>query len=306
MKKFLSFSLALLLLLACIPFSGCYRIRAVSRRDIAGTYQLTSLRRTDKPDDPEGDLLTLNEITEYLIVDENGGGYLIYSDKNTPLTCRNIETRLIASEEDANKYEYVEFRPDTQTNWEKYGYSHRGLNKRVVGGMTKLHIDYYIDTEYKRLDSAQDLSYIQKKLGQTFTPLSYGLGPLQGTVSYLYPESPDVDTETLDTLPLYEIGNSVLDIDIPNKRVTHTYRLKNDSALHTETLPLTIEKTESGYTLKIGQDVYYATISVSSDSAYVSLRCEKTAGQTEEHAALRYALVYGASSKNRPAPLKGN
>ncbi len=304
MKKYLSLMLALLLLLACVPFTGCYRIRAASKQEIAGTYELTSLRRSDKADQPEGNLKELNEVTAYLVVDENGGGYYIYRDRETPLSCRVVETRLTPSAEDPDRYEYVEFRTDTQSDWEKFGYAYRGLNKRAAGGTTGFHIDYYIDTEYRRVDGAQDLSCVQRKLDTTFSPLAFGLGPLQGTVRFSNAESQKADAEALQAVIPYE--ESVMDIDIPNRRVTHTYRLRADDSLRTEVLSLTLAETEAGYTLTIGQEVYRAQITLLSKYAYLTLRCEKTAVLSDGQPAVPYTVVYSAASNARPALLTEN
>lgn len=165
MKKILSLLVVCLLLLSSVAVGGCYRIEAADKSKIAGTYELVRYSRSSTEEDREGNFKAQLEITSYLVVAEDGTGYYAYKDKDTDPYIIEVSISFIESEEQPGKYEYVEMQSEIKPLAKKMGYRRGYLNIGVMDfAVRPLKYQGMLYTDYKKVDKAQDLTYVRKQM----------------------------------------------------------------------------------------------------------------------------------------------
>ncbi len=245
MKKII---ISLTLILCILLSTGCYMTQATKIRNIVGTYELT------RYSDDGTDLLTENQMVEYLVIPKSGYGYIYYKDAKTPATVRQIEVRFIADEEEPSKYEYIEYKTDDDAKFSKLAYANKGLNadraKLVIENGSLVTRHFYVN--YKRVSSAQDLSYLQKTLGELPTALEYGKALYHTNFIKSFSKN-DFNSEQSSIFYQNYVdpyAYRYINLDVVNKKATLYYMLTADQIPQVKTLPFTFEeRAEGGYYL---------------------------------------------------------
>jgi len=259
MKKLLS--LLLVAVTALCFGAGCYHVKAEKLSRIVGTYELTSYSQYGGEAKYNLNYIEERHAVGYLVVAQSGFGYLVYQDDNTPLTVKEVSLRFIQSTEEAGKYEYVEYKTDTDSEYTKLGYANKGLNstRPTYGGNIfegNYRLLYNTGINYKRVDRAQDLSYVSKKLSLP-TVLKYGEGRFNGLYYLNYLEKADDGTILTDKSPYVY---AFLETDIPAGKAHAYYMLKSDEVKQErKDIPVSLVK-ENGAVIgiKLGSQTFEA------------------------------------------------
>lgn len=170
-KKLATLFLTLCLFASVFSLYGCVLPDATAMDNIVGTYELTERLYGLDENGQKIDIKTRDEIEAYIVINENGRGYRIYKDKDTPFYCIEMKLVFNPSDEDPAKYKQVETYLAPNAN---------PLTLTVKGGSQELkysneqwqlgsHITIPANTiTYKRVSNVDNLSYIEQKLGQKF------------------------------------------------------------------------------------------------------------------------------------------
>lgn len=171
-KKLVTLFLTLCLIASVFSLYGCVLPDATTMDNIVGTYELTERLYGLDENGQKIDIKTRDEIEAYLVINENGRGYRIYKDKDTPFYCVEIKLVFNPNDEDPGKYKQVETYLAPNAN---------PITLTVKGGSQELqysneqwqlgsHITIKANTiTYKRVSSVDNLSYVEEKLGQKFS-----------------------------------------------------------------------------------------------------------------------------------------
>lgn len=167
-KKYLALLLAAIVMeILIIP--GCSRVQAVPKSKMLGTYKLTRYDKSISDTNETVNLIETEGVESYLVVAENGNGYYVYKDNNTAPYILPADITFIPSDDHADKFEHVEYKTEKDSSSIRLGYDRDVLNKSLPyfkGNLfeSTLRVDYVLHTEYKKVDKAQDLSYVNKQL----------------------------------------------------------------------------------------------------------------------------------------------
>lgn len=236
MKKLLSILLVMLLTLG---FAGCYTINSGTLNEVVGTYEMKSFTRTynGKGSHEAGtvDYIKDKHAVSYVVVSESGIGYYIYKDDETPLTCIQLKMTFTPSTEHEGKYDYVKA-VDGKGHESSYGIHARdkALNPPYLPAIDlgPLQRDYSESISYKRVDKAQDLSYVEKNIGKQ----SYAeFDNYKYHGAYVISIS---DNTYSDYICRYVIYDAV------NKKATLKYALKSDCVAAEKEIDFTVNPSE--------------------------------------------------------------
>ncbi len=252
MKVLASLTMVFVLLFGIIAGTGCYLIQASTKREIVGTYELTSYSTRTNQIEEKG-------IECYLVVTDNGG-YFAYKDNETPAYYHTLSTRYIANQEDSNKYDYVEFGFDNSLTWTKFGVAKKQLNfsKMVMKGNIfegTWQQDYTISVKFSKVNRAKDMSYVKKELGSDIKEIPYGSKALSGLYEFSYFDG--IDYNLLEEARYEEsVVYSYFNLDVLAGTVDVYYMLKEDEVRVQRTYPLTLTGSDCNFNVTIGEKTY--------------------------------------------------
>ena len=282
----------IMIVVFALSLSACYNsAHPASMSQLVGTYELMTYRigtpkseaeMSQKQSEDESnfnytDRILAKKITCYLIVRDDGTGYYVYGDEETPLYAQEVRIFYSYNEEQADKVKEIRYTAGTPHKDDDYpgcGEEPLGVNAKTktlnyyLGTYTfgKLSRKYTQQVTYKKVDKATDLSYVQKKLDRTFDPAPFILNGLDGffTAGITY----------------FDEGSDYIYYGIDLKSVEGKadvyYALKSNKqqvVVRDQVFSYTIKETEDEYngqmTLTIGDDNNYIA-SYSKAGAYYS------------------------------------
>ena len=301
MKKFLSVFLLSLIVIASAFSTGCYRLKAAKKSEIAGTYELVRYSRSSTGEDDEGNYKAKKGIESYLVISEEGKGYYIYKDNNTPLYCVETSVNFIESEEERGKYEYVEMDMEVKPLASKMGYRNGYLNIGVMDFtyVDKIKYEGMLYTDYKKVNKDQSLSYILKK----FPDISvYKRG------EYVYKGYFDsyVECDGVEDSEAQIFVYYVMKLDTLNKKAKAYYMYKSDMQKQEKEFDLSVSIGAGAFSdvYKIGID---GKVTDGSDltvkdgshySVYFYRMLRETIGETERDVKLNFFKCSGLTDEN--------
>lgn len=255
MTKIFAMAIMIALLIFCtVVAAGCYVIKGVKMSKLVGTYELTHYYGKE-------DYMTRDEMKLYVVINNNGSGYYVYQDKDTPLHCAEMLCRFTASQEDSSLYEYVELSFErNQSDWHKLGINGERLNskqtkwKPIVWG-EPLEIDYYIDVDFKKVSSKTDLSYVEQTFNTTLTALPLGVSATVGLYEFSYFSA--ADTENTETVEPEKPVYAYLLLNPYQNKATAYYMLKSNEQQVTEEYTCSLSYDGANYWVKIGNSEGY-------------------------------------------------
>jgi len=245
----LSIITVLTLIFSCVALTGCYIVDSGKMRTIEGTYELTnySTNKDEKAD---------RGIRLFIVIRSDGNGYYAYEDNDTPLHLAEMKCRFTQDPDKSGYYDYVELEFLNKNDWKKFGINARGksLNSSIPkykGNLFQgtLEVDYYVDVDFRKVDRATDLSYITETLGE-LSPLPYGAMAIGGTYA-----SSSLSASNSIFEPNYHDSPLVyfyIRLDILAAKGEAWYMKKSDEVARNETFDISITKTDTGYTAKLG------------------------------------------------------
>ena len=176
LKALLSLFLVTLLLFAT---TGCYIVQAQKMKRVKGTYELTYYTRTDGKTSAVTNYIETYGYKVYLVVTGSSQGYCVYSDNDTAPYYYTCNLSYTYNEENSSLVDYV-----------NYSYNGKSQNFAVTKGalnFTRPAIKLSeniasdgIDVDWKRVDSATDLSYVEEVLGTIAEYVAPGADSTQG------------------------------------------------------------------------------------------------------------------------------
>ena len=203
----------------------------------------------------------------YLVVPESGYGYYVYKDKSTATYIRQVSITFKQHEEKANRYTHLSYKFDDSSEYQEFGRSGDGLNKRVLGG--QIGNTYWKDTNYTRVDSAQDLSYVESQMGNLPDYIPYGKGVYDGFYKYSYTNWQQVNGELPDEYqPPFVYA--IFDMNFGTNRSTLYYMMKEDMLTREVTYDLSVTD-EAPYTMTIGSQTFKVERNTFSTYSYAYL-----------------------------------
>ncbi len=254
MKKLTSLLIASLILALSVTFTGCFYIDADTKKAIAGTYELTRYYKSGNAENTV-DVLKEKNIVCYLVIPEEGNGYYVYKDDDTDAYALESKISFEESKEEKDKYEYVVYTNDVAPSSEKFGYRKGGLNKQypvfkgsILDGT--LTTDYTVYIDYKKVDSAQDLSYVTKKI-KDLPVYKLGEYAYNGYFRKSSIDCPAENHEQADEYVYYFIR-----LDSLAKKATEYYMKRGDKIRRVQTVDYSVAPAKNEY----GNDNYNLTI----------------------------------------------
>lgn len=251
MKKLISIFLVALIAVSSTALVGCFKIDEATKKEIAGTYKLTRYLKSGNEDNTV-DYIADKKTECYLVIPEEGNGYYVFSDENTEPIALEAQIAFEESTEAPGKYGYVSYFTDQTVSPEKLGYSKGTLNKSypVFGGSLldgTLTTDFIVYVDYKKVDGAQDLSYVKKvmpdvavyKSGEYAYNGYFNKSTLNHSVYISYAQA--------DVCVYY-----IVKLDSVNKKATEYYMLKSDMVRHANEVDYSLNKDVDEY----GTEIY--------------------------------------------------
>lgn len=182
-----------------VMLTGCYPSKPTTMKNLVGTYKLETWTRSyteERADD--GSTITHDYVAEdgieaYLVITQDGKGYYIYKDNNTPLIAKETKIEYIYDDDEPGKVKEIVYTTGgiSGTNYnpaygaERLGVYYTWREKKLSYTMPAVFGRTYSQTSrYSKVDKATDLSYVQKKLGQTIRTAPYAIAALDGWQIY--------------------------------------------------------------------------------------------------------------------------
>ena len=172
---------------------------------VIGTYELqtykigtpkTEEELSKKQSEDESNFNYTDKIQEkaikcYLIVKDDGTGYYVYQDKDTPVYAKAVKITYTPDEEGSDKLTKIKYFSGIEHRDDDYpgcGEEDLGINAKTktlnwyLGTYTlgKLSRKYTQTVSYKKVSDKTDLSYASAKLGKTLSAAPYELNALNG------------------------------------------------------------------------------------------------------------------------------
>lgn len=197
-KTALVLTIILVAALCATMLSSCYVSRPAAMKKVVGTYELTSFTRTYSAAEGETesntvDMIKDKEIKAYLVVNADGKGYYVYSDKDTEVTTHQVNITFTYDEDDSSKVKEIYYTDGADASGDGSplkGHEHLGVyfkwtTKKLTYSMPAvLGRKYSQSVRYDRVDKATDLSYVSKKFGKTLVAPAYEVAQLDGLLTY--------------------------------------------------------------------------------------------------------------------------
>ncbi len=221
--------------------------KPAKKKYVVGTYKLT--KYTEQYYQQEGitDKMTTYEIESYLVLGENGKGYYVYKDKDTPMKAKEIK---IQYEENEDK------KIISVKTWEKDDDKERIYKvkfqdeKQLVDRWTIVNKFFTrgYDIKYTKISKAQDLSAVKSVVGD-IPVYEYGMYQYTG----MYETSIDYPYNQYDP-NIYKFVN----VDVINASASIYTALKADKVQKVETCAVSFVKDADGKVtqMKVGDVVY--------------------------------------------------
>lgn len=227
--KKISFALSVAIITTLLfGVMACYQKEGGSIKEIAGTYKLEKKTEGYDSSGSAQDIIEENKIVEYLVIGENGYGYHVYSDKNTPLSCRQIKIKFIPSEETPSVYEYIEYNHYYGDSTKKLAFykKERKLNfgtPALKSGCVNVEAT---TVSYKHISDEQSLKTVETELNQKFSYKPYDLYHYTGFFAHELTYSVVTEDGLMpkDSKFIYKI----LSFDFDKNTVDIYYALKSD------------------------------------------------------------------------------
>lgn len=223
MKKKLVAVLSAVLLVACaLACFACARVDAGKMDRLVGTYQLTKYRRvySEREDNgekagEEEEILTMRNMSVYLVIDGTEYATVVYRDNETELSCRQVRIEYNYDEDDnrlpTDKISTVSLSYPSSDGKDmsqclsraSLGFVQRSssLNFSIPNWAGSVlqgtwHIESTDHVELKKKSKAKDLSYVEKQLGVKLEVTPYKTEPEpEESVSYEVPTDGSLPTE---------------------------------------------------------------------------------------------------------------
>lgn len=171
-----------ILIIVAIVFIACLLISCTpsEKENIVGTYKLTEWT-VDYEEDVPTDMIAENEAEAYLVITGSERGYYVYTDRETPLYCRQIRIKYEYSSSDENKVSSLEL--DDGMGWTATLYVDYPSSSRkeceLRFNRIKLLNQKASTTRYARISNAVDLSAVSELVG-ALSYVPYEVAPLDG------------------------------------------------------------------------------------------------------------------------------
>lgn len=241
MRKLL---IAFTLILCMLVSSGCYVTKAAKIKDIVGTYKLTSYT------DDGVDLIAKRGITAYLVITNDGTNYYYYKEEGREALLREIKVAFIPDEEEQGKYSYVEYRINAYDSAVKFAYAFDGLNATAirVGRKNGEIYTYQIYTKYEKVNSAKDLSFLKKELGEIPQAIEYGKSMYHGIFSHQFQDyyNSGISQDYFNKEYVEPFVYWYIDVNVITQKATVYYMLKADEKPVVEERSFTMTSRASG------------------------------------------------------------
>ena len=247
-------------------FSGCFMVNSQKMKRVKGTYKLTNYTYTPKYERKEGATpVTVDYIADrgyevYLVVTGEDRGYYVHKDNETTAYSKEVSLTYEYDTEETSKIKFVSYQDSTEGKENQFGVTRDALNySKPAFDYTELFTDKPMRSEdirkdWKKVDSATDLSYVKEQLGE-LREYTYDGWANRGLYSISAYSLPD-DT---DALPEEEIPYLYYYVAIDgttSMKATVYYALKSDSTPVQETKLITLVNGWSK--IKIGDSEWTA------------------------------------------------
>lgn len=290
MRKTLIVCLAVIIGVALmLSLTACYISNPGKMSQLAGTYELsvykigtpkTEAELSQKQSEDESnynytDKILQKEIICYLVVKDDGTGYYVYGDKDTPLTAKNVKIYYQYDSDEADKVKEIRYTVGIAHSGDDYpgcGEEPLGVNIKsktlnyYLGTYTlgKLSRKYTQSVTYKKVDKATDLSYVEKKLNKKFSVAAFETNGLTGlfNMDIAYMEGPEYIYYGIDL----DLGKGTADVYYALKSDETPREIKGLTASYVVGEPQ--EYGQVAMTITVGEDVYEATYFVPVNDAY--------------------------------------
>lgn len=179
MKKRLAFILAALTLLCalCCVLCAC---NPAKLSKITGTYELSIYSKQANSSAEVQNLIEERGIKAYLVIRDDGKGYFVYEDNDYTLSAREVMLDYTYSSDEPEKVMSITISDKKEWSNNKIGW-HNTLRVNYQG-RRECYLTYQKlavgslspqsgTTTYTRVSKATDLSYAQKQLATSLTPL---------------------------------------------------------------------------------------------------------------------------------------
>lgn len=286
MKKILGVFLCLIVGFLFALSSGCYSIKEQTKQDIQGTYKLTRYYKTATSKDTEHDYIVEKGMTCFLVVDGSGKGYYVYKDNTTPEYAIPAVFNFEESQDNQGKYTMLSYQTEINSSVERLGVTRKALNKTVpifTGSLLNgsCTTEYYIYTDYEKVDKATDLTYVKKQLPNV-TVYEYGEYSYSGYFEKIWVESLFLSYDDADTYVYYYIR-----FDPKANKAKTYYMLKSDMTERTKEESYSVSVSSYGYgaetvILTIGGVEYPANLLFSADHSFIKKYNITVEGQEQE------------------------
>lgn len=248
-----------LITLLCAPafLSGCvsYTSNPGKMDELEGTYELSQY--TYKPDEGEQiDFIKEKKAKSYLVVNSSGYGYTTYEDNEQPFYVDSVRYQFIYSYDDNNektdlisKINYTrgisdkawsprEGRLELGFNKKAKTLNITALNTKFNFGDISVGLKYTMHVTYKKVNTATDLSYVNKVYKTTLSTIPFETKILDNTW-YRYDM---FDSEVNPFIYNY------VKFDVKNNKMLTKMALKSDEQqTSNDNLPFAVTAEEEGY-----------------------------------------------------------
>ena len=200
MKKIaLLTSLVLIATVCALALVGCYVSKPATMSDLVGVYQLTKFTRTHTSTDENGesqstetDLMAERGITAFLVVGDNGFGYYVYKD-NDGQSAKQVTITYTYDDEDTDKIKEIAYSDGYAASGDGFpgkGKETLGLTfqkkektlnynyAQINGKLIKR--DYSQSVSYTKVANGADLSFVERKIGQSLSIPDMRIAGLDG------------------------------------------------------------------------------------------------------------------------------
>ncbi len=282
---------------ALVAFEGCYKTNPATMNDLVGTYELTlftrrytdeNVKREGEEDKPEiiHDYIQEKGITAYLVVGSEGKGYYVYKDNQTPVSAAevkiqyNYEEKTEGEGENATTVKTDNIKTLRYFDGKDRAKDYPGAGEESLGFDNKnksLNVTYNAyngiilkrnntqRVDYKKVDSATNLSYVERKLGQKLRIVPYELIRFDGKFYTDYVQENDEDPYIC----------AELKVDVLTGKADFTAIKKEDFSKEIKSgLDFSYQKIDSEnewevlYEITVGDMKFYAYYGTDENSAY--------------------------------------
>jgi len=237
------------LIIGFFQFAGCYKTESGKIEDIIGTYKLVHKTYGRDSSGSAIDILERDDIVEYLVIGEDGKGYRVYGDSETPAYCTEIRYTLEKDDENEGLYKMLRYRTAPTSSETTLGYykSEQMLNvgtPQIQSGCINI---VESSTAYKKVSEDTSLGYLKKSVSANYVFKPYELsalnGPMvaEGNFNQVYPQPEEFTSIPGDYVYfIFELGEDGKTADI------YYYTKAGETRCERKNRPLTFELQTTG------------------------------------------------------------